>query len=365
MKIEIDHSGIIHCATLSPNYSNTFRLSVTLTEPIFPEKLQIALNQIISDYPSIVASIQKNYVISVQDIQVQFDEDILKPMTKKIENCAIRVLYKDNQISVEIFHAITDGYGGLEFIKALTLSYLNVVYDIEYIKRKYNEKVFEDSYIKYANQTKYKRKFMHSFQIPWDQKSNEVQVTSFVVETKLIQEKSREFQVTITTFLTAILIQSILEFKDIKRPIQIMVSIDLRRKFESSSLRNFSLYSLVCIQPGSYSFEELISIIQNQLEIQYQKEQLQAMISSNVRLEQNPFIKKIPFNFKLETMKGIFRLLESKNSTITFTNLGKIDMDSMAMPYVKRIEGLLSPRIFAGNGSNRSPYNFVVSSFKD
>ncbi|MGM9948330.1 hypothetical protein [Floccifex sp.] len=366
MKIEIDHTGIIHCATLNSNYSNIFRLSVTLIDPILPEKLQIALNQIVSDYPTIVARIQKNYVLSVQDIQVQFDEAILKPMTiKEIETCAIRILYKGNQISVEFFHAITDGYGGLEFIKALILSYIHVVYEIKYYKRKYNEKEFEDSYLKYANHTKYKRKFMHSFQIPWDKKLKKVKVTSFMVETNQILEKAHEYQVTMTTFLTALLIQSILEFECIQKPIQIMVSIDLRKKFESKSLRNFSLYALVCVQPGHYSFEELIYKIQNQLNMQYQKEYLQAMISSNVCLEQNPFVKKIPYKIKLKTMKGIFRLLESKNSTMTLTNLGKIDMDSVAMPYVQKIEGLLSPRIFAGNDSKRSPYNFVISSFKE
>ena len=76
-KYPLDNSGIIHLAVLKKGYSNSFRLSVTLTEMVDPQLLQEAVNIVTPRFPTIVAGIQsgffRHWVVPVQappDIQL-------------------------------------------------------------------------------------------------------------------------------------------------------------------------------------------------------------------------------------------------------------------------------------------------------
>ena len=61
--------------------------------------------------------------------------------------------YYKKRINLEVFHALTDGYGGLVFLKEIVYEYLRLKYPEEYKdeKHKLSPGVFmdqEDSYIK-------------------------------------------------------------------------------------------------------------------------------------------------------------------------------------------------------------------------
>lgn len=126
----LDSSALIHLASRREDYTNSFRISVTLAEEVRPSILQKALDHIRADFPTIISGIRRGrfqYEVVPADNSplVRLDLETLACMDEDmIQTCAMRVLYKEKKIVVEIFHALTDGYGGLVFVRALVMEYL-------------------------------------------------------------------------------------------------------------------------------------------------------------------------------------------------------------------------------------------------
>lgn len=119
-------------ASKNNDWSNIFRLSVNLNDVVNPHILQKALYNITHRFPTIIASIHKGWLWYYQKAVTSYpvvskEKYLLKPMSKEeIERCATRVMYSDKSIIVELFHSITDGKGGVIFLKSLLFEYLKL-----------------------------------------------------------------------------------------------------------------------------------------------------------------------------------------------------------------------------------------------
>lgn len=112
----LDNSAIIHLAARQKNYTNSFRIVITLKEPVCGETLQKAVIRITRRFPTIIAGIrpgvfQYHVVPCTAPPRIRKEEACLSPMTdEEIRTCAFRVLYRENRIVTEYFHSLTDGY---------------------------------------------------------------------------------------------------------------------------------------------------------------------------------------------------------------------------------------------------------------
>lgn len=266
----MDNSGIIHLAVLQKGFSNSFRLSVTLTETVDPQLLQKALDTVTPRFPTMVAGIQngvfRHWVVPAEaPPEIQLDDSPLTYMQpEQIRNCAMRVLYRDTRIAVEFFHSLTDGYGGFQFLMTLLAKYLELAHgvvcasDAELLlpNAPVEAAEIEESYAAYAGKEKARHNHVQSYQIAGG-KTHEanVHVTTAVFPLNDLLQTAHVYHVTLTTLLTAVMAASIMELqtREVPEPfksVQIMVPVNLRKRFPSESLRNFSLYALPCIQPG-------------------------------------------------------------------------------------------------------------------
>jgi len=129
----IDNASILFLSLLRPYHNNNFRFSVTLRKPIQPEILQQAVNAIHPRFPSVIAGFRQDFfhftqVAAEKSPKVQLDPGLLLPMTREeLRQCAFRVYYRENTISIEIFHALTDGHGTLTVLTALVTEYLRLL----------------------------------------------------------------------------------------------------------------------------------------------------------------------------------------------------------------------------------------------
>jgi ABC-type transport system substrate-binding protein len=91
----------------------------------------------------------------------------LTPMSREdIRQCAFRVIVYGSRIAVEFFHSLTDGSGGMIFLKTLTAEYLQQKYGIAIPAREGvvgrleepSEGELEDSFLKYAGPRSASRK---------------------------------------------------------------------------------------------------------------------------------------------------------------------------------------------------------------
>lgn len=378
----LDNSGIIHLAAKRKWHTNSFRFSVTLTEDIDSHILQKALDRITPRFPTIAAGISKGafqYKVVPVDFapKVILQEEILAPMTmQEIEKCAFRVLYSGKQIAGEFFHSLTDGTGGSVFITALLAEYLKYKYhimlpsDTEILSVKDTPKREEliDDYFTFAGNEKEPLNNKKVYQLPGKPKNDaKIQVTTRIFELEDLLGAAHRYNVSLTIFLTTVMAVSISEIQQKylqkerkKKPIQIMVPVNLRKLFPSKSLRNFTLFALPRIEAdeSTLSFENLLSIVREQLDKLTTKEKMAAAMTTHTKLERSAIMKIIPLPVKCMILRIAHHFCGEQSSCISLSNMGIVSFPDEMAQYIVQADFVLKPRI-------SSPYNCGIVSYRD
>jgi len=376
-KYALDSSGILHMASMNKRYTNTFRISVRLKEKVDPKILQQAFQNISPRFPTIVAGIKKGwfqyFVVPAEKIpKVKKDKKYLSTMSgSMIKNCAMQVLYKDETISVEIFHSLTDGIGGTIFVNSLVAEYLSLRYSL---RVPYSDNVFNpvdevpveeltDGYLEYLGDKPSRAKPEYSYKIPGDDYySNDSFVVSKDYSTKEMVELAHYYGVSLTTLLTVVMVKSIAQVQEKKKnsgkAIKIMIPVNLRNKFESKTLYNFTIYALPRINADKckMEFEQLINNLSEQLKKQFSKEHLQREFTKNVNAQNYWWFKILPVSMKAIVLKQVYRVFGEKNASISISNFGEVRLPDEIKKYIHSFECALTPR-------THSPYNCGVISY--
>ncbi len=376
-RYRIDNSGVYHRAILRKGKSNIFRLSVKLNIKIEPQMLQKAVDAITPRFPTMAASIRGNffhyYAVPVKTpISIQKDTRLLAYMPpKEIRQCAVRVLYNENSISAEFFHSLTDGHGGMVFMRSLLAEYLRLANGVVCtadedvllpdVPPSPDETI--DSFLTYAGKKgahfDKKRSYLPGESLP----DGELAISTALYDTERLIDISHEYGVSLTTFLTAALAKAIMQLQtneNRKRmlPVQIMLPVNLRRRFTSSTLRNFTLYALPFMQPSDTAlpFEELVKKLDAQLKEQLTHDKLREMMATNINLEYNWLMRKLPLAVKCAILKLGFQLFGARNSSLSLSNIGEWSFPPQLLQYIEDVSFYLSPRVC-------SPYNCSAVSF--
>jgi len=378
-EFSIDNASILFLSLMRKEHTNSFRFTMTLKEIIAPDILQLAVDRIWKRFPSVIAGFQPSFfhfrhIPAAKPPQVRPDPGCLHAMTRKeLQECCFRILYSGMDISIEAFHALTDGYGAITTFITLVSEYLYLKNEIHVpisdirLDPASQPKDYEvaDSFLDHTQDLPRHLPSRFSYQLPrssahsWD-----VKTSSFTVETKLLLEAAHRYEVTLNTLLSCVLASSVMEIQKKYRtprqlkPVRIMVPVDLRRLFPSKTLRNFSLYSLPTMEPDQHdiSLKELCDSFGKQLRSQLSKENLAAMISYNVRTQNAWYFRMIPWAVKGIAMRLGYRFFGESNSSLTLTNLGKVQLPLELSPHVEDMQVYLTPRM-------GSPYGCAVLSY--
>ena len=132
--VKLDNAAKIYPAARRRNWSNVFRLSATLKEPVDEAVLQSALDVTARRFPSIAARLRKGifwYYLqqlpSGPKLSREYSYPLARMNSRETRRCAFRVIAYENRIAVEFFHSLTDGNGALVFLK--TLIAMNAVHN--------------------------------------------------------------------------------------------------------------------------------------------------------------------------------------------------------------------------------------------
>ena len=163
--MRLDNAAKIYPAAKRRNWTNYFRLSATLTEPVDVQVLRAALDVTVRRFPSIAVRLRRGvfwYYLEEISKAPAIEEDKSYPLVHVPfddgRRCAFRVLVYKNRLAVEFFHAVTDGTGGLIFLKTLTAEYLSQKYGIQIPAERGvlgrledpDPEELEDSFLRYA-----------------------------------------------------------------------------------------------------------------------------------------------------------------------------------------------------------------------
>ncbi|MBQ9703894.1 MAG: alpha/beta hydrolase fold domain-containing protein [Clostridia bacterium] len=379
----LDNAAKIYPAARRRNWTNVFRLSATLTEDVDKEVLQSALDITVRRFPSIAVRLKTGmfwyYIEEVPkapDIMDEKPYPLSRMVFDDIRKCAMRVIVYKKRIAVEFFHALTDGNGGLVFLKTLLREYISLKYG-ETIPDGYGmlnvldeptPAELEDSFLKYAGKVKSPRADTTAFKITGTKEIDSyVTNTTFIFNSADIVAEAKKRKVTVTAFLSSVMIMAAmrLQEKEVKnpkrrKPLKVLIPVNLRKMLPSESLRNFVLYITPGIDPryGEYTLDEICSHVQSQMQLQNTPKQMQAKIAKNVGDESLLIVKLMPLFIKNFVMKMVFNAVGEKKSCFALSNLGVCQLPPEMEKYVSRMGFVLGVQANA-------PYNTGLVTYKD
>lgn len=381
--LRLDNAAKIYPAARRQDWSNVFRLSVTLEERVDVPVLQSALDVTARRFPSMVARLRKGifwYYLQQLEHAPTVSDEYSYPLTRmsnqEVRRCAVRVIAYENRIAIEMFHSLTDGNGALVFLKSLTAEYLQQKYGV-HIPAEHgvlgrleepSEEELEDSFQKYAGAVSASRKENNAWRF-WGtpEKDGWVNLTCFHIPVREALAKAHEYGVTLTVFMTAVIMEALQQIQsrmvpDVRRrkPIRVLIPVNLRRLFPSKTLRNFALYSTPEILPnlGTYSFREICDVVQHWLALENTPKQMSMKIEANVSSERAMIVKVMPLFIKNMVMKAVFDTVGERKSFLSVSNLGAVKLPAEMADYVQRMDFILGVQATA-------PYNCGIISYGD
>lgn len=369
----IDNSALLYLALMRRRHTNTYRFTITMRHEVDPGILQQAMERIYRRFPTVIAGFRREFfhyrVIPVTSAPLVLpDPGVLIPMSRKeIESCACRIFYREREISCEVFHAAADGYGALASFTTLIAEYLRlrhgaqipVCSTLHHVDEAPMAHELEDSYLTHQDGPPLHLPSRYAYQLPGAYTDPRVYTCSRLYHTDTILAASRKHGVSMTSLLSAILASSIMEIQNrnstMRRPVRIMVPVDLRKLFHSKTLRNFILYALPTMEPGDEALplRELLHRFHTQLREQLDSRRMASIMAYNVRCQTSFFFRIIPLGIKCALLRLIYRFFGESNSSITLTNLGSLQLPEEMASQLETIRCTLTPR--AG-----SPYNCAV-----
>ncbi len=379
--MRLDNAAKIYPAIKTRQWNNYFRLSATLTEPINRTVLQSALDVTVRRFPSISVRLRRGafwYYLEEMPKAPRISEEGCYPLMRtpfdSIRKCAFRIVVYEKRIAAEFFHAITDGNGGLIFLKTLLAEYLTQLHGINIPCEKGvldrleqpKEREMEDSFIKNSGKVNASRSEPDAFHIRGTPEPDGFCTnTTFMLHTDDILAQAKKRGISVTAFLTAVLLKALITLQEEtvpnprrRRDVRILVPVNLRKMFDSISLRNFVLYIIpgVDVRLGDYSLDELCKIVHHQMKLQLTEKEMRKRIAVNVNTEQQPILKVAPLFLKNIVMKAVFNAVGERKSCFTLSNLGVVEVPDAMKPYIDHMDFVLGVQ-------SHAPYNIGTLSY--
>ena len=140
-------------------------------------------------------------------------------------------------------------------------------------------------------------------------------MTCLQVPVKQALEKAHLYNVSLTAFLAAAMMLAIqrlqaekVPFVWMRKPVKVLIPVNLRPLFPSRTLRNFALYTTPEIDPrlGQYTFEEVCRAVKHKMGLEIEPKTMSSMIATNVGSERLMAVRVMPLFIKNFVMKMVF-----------------------------------------------------------
>jgi hypothetical protein len=347
---KLDNAAKIYPAIITGELSNVFRITAFLYEPVRISALTEAVRITSGRFPYFNVALSKGafwYYLETNNQlpRIHPEESIpctMFPIGHKKE-VMYRILVRKNRISIESVHILTDGTGGLEYLKTLLYTYFKLIKKLDFLPPgiidpygKPDPKETEDSFNKF-----FQRKVPASdtiskaWHLPF-KLNPKPRLRIIQAETTVhgIHEVAKLHKVSITEYLVAVYmhtLQAIFIENHKKGPgeiIRTQVPINLRNKYPSSTMRNFSLFVIpeLDLRLGTYTFEEILKIVHHYMQLETTKK-LDRIIARNVGGEKNYFIRFMPLFIKRFALILAYRKFGIKQFSGIITNIGVVKLE--------------------------------------
>lgn len=359
---KLDNAALAFPLVSGKNDTRVFRFYCQLKEKVDGEILQSALDQTMEKYPLFQAVLRKGlfwFYLEHRDIRAVVKQETEPPCSRLYipdkKSLLFQVTYDKDRINFEVFHALTDGTGAMHFLQELVQNYLILAHPQDDLPRIENaEEVThgdkeEDSFSQYysSDMPKNKEKKETAVKLKGEKLvHSDMNITEVVFSVKDIHQKARSYGASITVLLTAMMLCSIREEipkNQQKRPVTLMIPVNLRNYFPSQSMTNFFGW----IEVGytfseTTTFEEVVADVKRQFEQELVKDKIAMHMNGYVRIEKNPFVRAVPLEIKKYFLM-IGANLGSRSITAVYSNIGIIRLPEEYKEFIQHFGIFASP----------------------
>lgn len=359
----LDNTANLFPVISGEELTSVYRVSTTLNETIDPDLLQEALDIVLPKFDGFNVRLRQGlfwyYFEENGKSAPRVYEENHYPCRYIRDNrnnsYLFRVSYYECRINVEVFHALTDGMGGMNFLKELTYQYLRLSHPK--LREKNGDSLAsdtslnrEDSFLKNYSRKKKGTAYGVKLASPIRGerlRKGELGIMHVYFKLSELKDLAHRLSVSLNDLLVADMIYSIYVEQVRQRrhrfPIRVNIPVNLRPYFSSITTKNFFVMVSAEFKPekDDYTFEEVLAIVHEDLKKKITKENLEVTLSYNVSNAKNWVAKVVPLVLKNQGMLWAYRFIARSNSA-TVTNVGTIKVSEDYQPYVKMIHGILS-----------------------
>lgn len=359
----LDNAAKIFPAVYKRSDTNSYRLSALLKEDINPDILKKATIDALKRFPSLCVKLKRGafwyYLEHNYNTPIIEEEDpyLFNSVHIHTHNgFMFTVSYFGRRISLEMFHALTDGTGASEFLKTIVYYYL--IHTGKDIKNdgsvqtdeveKLSAETLDDFNENYESKVKAPDKEPRAFQMKGKHyKDNWTGLVQLIADVDNLKEVAHKYDATITGLMGAIILYSLYNvyFKGKKTPkhnLRLFLPINARKYFNSHSMRNFMLYTRTTgeFRNKSITFEDVVGYVKDTLS-KVNRDLLMRQLVSNVNVEKNVLVKILPLPIKNFIMRIAYKMHGQDSNTVSFSNLGKLTIPEDMAPYIERFEFMI------------------------
>lgn len=359
---KLDNTAHLFPVIAREQMSNVYRISVTLTELIDPLLLQQALDLVLPRFDGFNLRLRRgvfwHYFEGNGKPAPRVREEDTFPCrfirANKNNSYLFRVTYYKYRINLEVFHVLTDGMGGLNFLKELTYQYLRLLYP-QLMDRTGNRLSAstsmnrEDSFLKnYKRPSPAKYKTQPAYLLKGERLGEgEFSVIHGYMAIPELKAVCKGYGASINEYLVSVFIWSVyteqLHSAPSSRPIRVAVPVNLRPYFNSITTKNFFVMVSAEFHPTkeTYTFQEILSAVQESLRSQLTREHLEEVFSYNVGSQKSLLLRLVPLPLKNLAMRQVYTRSALAN-TSTITNVGSIEVEELYRPYIEQFHAFLA-----------------------
>jgi len=308
-----DLAGFMFSNLSSKRSNEACRIAFLLHQPVQAAPLRHAFDDLRPRFPSFFVGLQRK-MFSNQLVNAGHSGEVLPPQRECLpfklgaKHPLVRAIYDGNWLAFEFAHIVADGGAGMVFAKTLLARYLELCghtvdwTDLAKLNEPPTEEELRDdykqNYRKCASKTPQPPMPFHYYA---RKGKRFLRVTTIQLQLPQLLAAVKAAECTVTEYLVAAYMlafyRNSLRAQISYRPIRITIPVSLRKYYNSTSLRNFSLVTDLCFYPRknpNATHEDILDEIRGKLATLTTPENIDRMIYTNQSMREMPLANVVP-----------------------------------------------------------------------
>lgn len=354
---KLDNAAKIFPPATTERDTKVFRFVCELKEPVDKDILKQALDITLELFPLYRSVLRRGvfwYYFEHSELSPEVSEEHKLPCSmiyrQNRRNLLFEVSYYNTRINVEMYHALADGTGALQFLKTLVYHYITIKYESDFhgampeldYDASFTQKD-DDSFLKHysgyksvISKVKIKKAYHISARRYLD---NRIKIIEGEMSVREVIEIAHRYDTTMTVYLAALFMRAI--YKEMparakKYPVVLTVPVNLRTYFPSVTARNF--FTTVNIEyhfgKNSDRLEDVIKSIKEAFDRELTEVNMRKHIDRLSALEHNAFMRVVPLVIKDYVLR-VAHALSGRGITASLSNIGKVTVSKELESYIR------------------------------